>query len=52
MEQSGMRWSVQGAEAMLRQRAIYKNGDWSALWTFRIDAEKQRLYSQTGKMAA
>lgn len=52
MEQSGMRWSIQGAEAMLRQRAIYKNGDWSAFCAFRIDAEKQRLYSQTARMAA
>ena len=52
MEQSGMRWSVQGAEAMLRQRAVYKNGDWAPFCDFRIQAERHRLYSQTLKMAA
>jgi hypothetical protein len=52
MEQSGMRWSVRGAEAMLRQRATYKNGDWDAFCAFRIDSERQRLYSETLKTAA
>ena len=27
MEQSGMRWSINGAQAVLAQRAILKNGD-------------------------
>lgn len=52
MEQSGMRWSVQGAEAMLRQRAVYKNRGWAPFCHFRIAAERQRLYSETLKMAA
>lgn len=52
MEQSGMRWSIQGAEDMLRQRAIYKNDDWTTFCSFRIEAERQRLYSDTTKMAA
>lgn len=52
MEQSGMRWSIKGAEAMLRQRATYKNGDWDTFSAFRIDAERQRLHSETLKIAA
>jgi hypothetical protein len=52
MEQSGMRWSITGAEDMLRQRAVYKNSDWSSFCTFRIQAERQRLYSEATKLAA
>ena len=42
MEQSGMRWSFTGAEAMLKQRAVKKNSDWSDFWSFRIDCERDR----------
>jgi hypothetical protein len=44
MEQSGMRWSIDGAQAVLAQRAVVKNGDWKAFFTYYIDAERQRLY--------
>lgn len=47
MEQSGMRWSIEGAEAMLRQRAVYRNNDWKSFCEFRTEAERQRLYSDS-----
>ena len=44
MEQSGMRWSIKGAQAVLAQRAVVKNGDWNDFFTYYIDAERERLY--------
>ena len=44
MEQSGMRWSIDGAQAVLVQRAVVKNGDWNDFWNFYIDSERDRLY--------
>ena len=44
MEQSGMRWSIDGAQAVFNQRAVVKNGDWKDFFTYYIDAERDRLY--------
>jgi hypothetical protein len=44
MEQSGMRWSIAGAQAVLEQRAVVKNNDWEDFWAFYIDMETLRLY--------
>ena len=44
MEQSGMRWSIQGANAVLAQRAVVKNGDWKDFFNFYIQSEQLRLY--------
>lgn len=44
MEHSGMRWSIAGAQAVLAQRAVLKNGDWNDFWTYLLDAERARLY--------
>src|SRR5262245_46513737 len=44
MERSGMRWSKEGAQAMLDVRSEYLNGDWEGFYQFRIDRETQRLY--------
>ena len=52
MEQSGMRWSVDGAEAMLQQRAAKHNGDWEDFWAYYMATERRRLYPQTLKVAA
>ena len=52
MEGSGMRWSRVGAEAMLQQRAVKKNGDWDDFWSFHIDSERDRLYPATYKSVA
>jgi hypothetical protein len=44
LEQTGMRWSVAGAQAMLHVRATYLNGEWEAFWEHRIAQEQRRLY--------
>lgn len=46
MEQSGMRWSVAGAQAMLHTRALYLNEDWDNFCEYRIEAEQTELYAQ------
>jgi len=45
MEQSGMRWTVAGAQAMLHTRAIYLNGDWDNFNDYRITREQTELYA-------
>ena len=39
-----MRWSIDGAQAVLAQRAVVKNGDWNDFFTYYIDKERDRLY--------
>lgn len=49
MEQTGMRWTVSGAQAMLHLRATYLNDQWEDFIEDRIEREQTRLY---GKNAA
>lgn len=44
MEQTGMRWTVPGAQALLHLRALYLNGDWRSFCTYRIQHEQSQLY--------
>lgn len=44
MERAGMRWSIQGAQAMLDLRSTYINGDWDEFTKFRVQKEQERLY--------
>ena len=44
MELTGMRWEVEGAQAVLSLRAIKLNDDWSTFHTTRIKAEQRTLY--------
>jgi hypothetical protein len=44
LEQSGMHWSITGAQAVLDQRAVMKNGDWDDFWVFFIEQERERMY--------
>jgi len=44
LEQTGMRWTVSGAQAMLHTRAIYLNGQWDDLLEYRIQTEQAALY--------
>jgi hypothetical protein len=44
LDQSGMRWTVAGAQAILDLRAIRLNGDWDAYWVFHRQQQHQRLY--------
>jgi hypothetical protein len=43
-EGAGMRWTVEGAQAMLQLRVIAANGDWDDFQRFRIERENRRLY--------
>ena len=47
MERTGMRWTVTGAQALLRLRAIYINGAWDKYLHHHIEAEQARLYGHT-----
>ncbi|NJL55363.1 hypothetical protein HC928_09385 [bacterium] len=44
MEQAGMRWTVEGAQAILDLRAVRLNGDWDAYWHFHRQQQHERLY--------
>lgn len=46
MEQTGMRWTVSGAQAMLHIRATYLNDQWDEFIEDRINREQTRLYGQ------
>lgn len=47
MEQTGMRWTVEGAQAMLYVRALYLNDQWEDFLSFRVAQEQSRLYGKT-----
>ena len=44
LEQTGMRWTVAGAQAMLHVRALYLNDQWEDFLEFRVEQEQNRLY--------
>jgi hypothetical protein len=46
MEQTGMRWTVEGAQAMLHVRALYLNGQWEEFLEHRVEQEQDRLYQR------
>jgi hypothetical protein len=46
MEQTGMRWTVEGAQGMLHVRALYLNDQWGEFLEFRVEQEQARLYDR------
>ena len=44
MEQAGMRWTQDGAQAVLDLRSVRLNGDWDAYWQYHREQQHQRLY--------
>ena len=46
MEQTGMRWTVEGAQAMLHVRALYLNDQWEEFHEHRVEREQIRLYTR------
>ena len=46
MERAGMRWTVEGAQAMLALRTTYINGQGKEFQKYRVGQERQRLYPQ------
>ena len=44
MERSGMRWTEDSAEAMLKLRATYLSGDFEEYWRFHVKRDQERLH--------
>jgi hypothetical protein len=42
---TGAKWGLDGAEAMLRLRALYSSGDWDDYWRFHLRQEALRNYA-------
>jgi len=49
---TGARWGLEGAEAMLRLRALYSSGDWDDYWRFHLKQEALRNYAADARKAA
>src|SRR6185503_2569896 len=45
MGRTGARWSLSGAEAVLRLRALRANGDFDDYWRFHMNAEHDRNHA-------
>jgi hypothetical protein len=43
-ERSGMRWTQETAEALLRLRALHLSGDFNNYWEYHVERDQQRLY--------
>lgn len=41
---TGARWSLAGAEAILKLRALRSNGDWDNYWTYHLNQERRRVH--------
>jgi hypothetical protein len=44
MGRTGARWSLEGAEAVLRLRSLRTSGDFEAYWTFHLEQEHTRTH--------
>jgi len=44
MDLTGARWGLDGAEAVLKLRALRSNGDFAAYWPFHLSREQQRVH--------
>jgi len=44
MDITGARWGLDGAEAILKLRAIRTNGDFDAYWRYHLTQERQRVH--------
>jgi len=52
MEQSGMRWTPAGAQAILEIRAVRVNDDWDGYQLFHRQCQHQRLYGTTANFTS
>jgi len=44
MDLTGARWGLEGAEAVLKLRALHSNGDFAEYWRFHLSRERQRVH--------
>ena len=49
---TGARWSLEGAEAVLKLRALITNGDLDRYWTFHLEQERRRNHQSRYQLAA
>lgn len=52
MERSGMRWTIEGAQAILTLRGIYVSDHWKHYWAWYRAAEARRLYGKAADAKA
>jgi hypothetical protein len=52
MEQAGMRWTKDGAQAVLDLRGVRLSGHWDAYWQFHREQQHERLYGKAASPAA
>jgi hypothetical protein len=45
MDVTGARWSLDGAEAILKLRTLTSNGDFDQYWTWHLTQEQQRVHN-------
>jgi hypothetical protein len=45
LDLTGARWGLQGAEAILKLRALRSNNDWDSYWTFHLNQERHRTHA-------
>ena len=53
LDLTGSRWGLQGAESILKLRALRTNGDFESYWKFHLDKERNRVHEvryATGSM--
>lgn len=44
LDLTGARWGLDGAEAILKHRALRTNGDWASYWSFHLNQEQHRTH--------
>jgi len=44
MDITGARWGLEGAEAILRLRALIASGDFDAYWRYHLRREHERIH--------
>jgi hypothetical protein len=52
MERTGMRWRIDGAQAILSLRAIYLNDNWDTFHADRIQAEQKKIHPYKSQLNA
>jgi hypothetical protein len=52
MEMTGMRWCIEGAEAVLQMRSVDVNGLWKKFWDFRAKEMRKILHKDYAPKAA
>ena len=45
MDITGARWGLDGAEAILKLRALISNGDFDQYWRFHLRREHERIHN-------